>query len=100
MSEENAKSSLELLKKAKMCTFEGLAQASANLQRLQGEIGENEKRIVNSEKALSAVSDLDLAAESTKMAATQIKFESAARLLKSAQIIPQAILSLLTQGNL
>ena len=100
LSEENAKSSLELLKKAKMCTFEGLAQASANLQRLQGEIGENEKRIVNSEKALSAVSDLDLAAESTKMAATQIKFESAARLLKSAQIIPQAILSLLTQGNL
>jgi flagellin-like hook-associated protein FlgL len=83
-----------------MCTVEALSQASANLQRLQGEISENEKRIVNNERALSSISDLDVAAESTRLAVAKLKYESAARLLQNAQIVPQAILSLLTEENL
>ena len=100
LSVENAQSSLDSLKKAKMCTVEALSQASANLQRLQGEISENEKRIVNNERALSSISDLDVAAESTRLAVAKLKYESAARLLQNAQIVPQAILSLLTEENL
>ena len=100
LSLENTKSSLEVLKKAKSLTMDAIAQASANLQRLQGEIGENENRIVSGEEALSSISDLDMAQESTKLAVSRLKYESAAKLLKSAQIIPQAILSLLTKGNL
>lgn len=95
LTQENAQSSLSLLSMVKECAMEAISQASANMQRLTYEIEENENRIVTNEDAVSKIADLDMAAESTRMAIVKIRYESATRILKDAQIIPQALLSLL-----
>lgn len=95
LNEENARSALNLLSDAKECAMSVISQASANMQRLTYEIEENEKRIVSNEDAVSRIGDLDMAMESTRMAITKIRYESATRILKEAQIIPQALLTLL-----
>ena len=95
LNEENARSALNLLSDAKECAMSAISQASANMQRLTYEIEENEKRIVSNEDAVSRIGDLDMAMESTRMAITKIRYESATRILKEAQIIPQALLTLL-----
>ena len=95
LTQENAQSSLSLLSMVKECAMEAISQASANMQRLTYEIEENENRIVTNEDAVSKIADLDMAAESTRMAIAKIRYESATRILKDAQIIPQALLSLL-----
>ena len=77
-----------------------ISQASANAQRLNGEISENQARISSGEEAASRIMDLDVADESLKYAKAKLRFQSIASIISKAQIIPQAILSLLQKGNL
>jgi flagellin-like hook-associated protein FlgL len=99
-SVSRARDVLEEIKKAQVCLMGAISQASANVQRLNGEISENQARISSGEEAASRIMDLDVADESLKYAKAKLRFQSIASIISKAQIIPQAILSLLQKGNL
>jgi flagellin-like hook-associated protein FlgL len=99
-SVSSARDVLEEIKKAQVCLMHAISQASANAQRLNTEISENQERIVSSEEAASRIMDLDVAQESVKYAKAKLRYQSVASIISKAQIIPQAILSLLQKENL
>ena len=99
-SVSKARDVLEEIKKAQGCLMHAISQASANAQRLDKEIFENQERIVSSETAAARIMDLDVATESVKYAKAKLRLQSVASIIGKAQIIPQAILSLLQKDNL